>query len=62
MVCSEGPRWLSLVFKQDFDILTLTLLLYTAECCISLRNLIGPSPVCVQSELIHQGLSVGELE
>jgi len=33
-----------------------------AECCISLRNVIGASPMSVRSELIHQGLSVGELE
>ena len=36
--------------------------LHTAECCISFRNLIGPTPVCVQCELIHQGLSVGDFE
>ena len=36
--------------------------LHTAECCISLRNLICPTPVNVQSELIHQGLSVGDVE
>ena len=37
-------------------------LTHTAECCLSLLDLIGPNPVNVKCELIHQGLSVGEME
>lgn len=33
-----------------------------AECCISLRDIISPTLVCVRYELIHQGMSVGDLE
>jgi hypothetical protein len=33
-----------------------------AECCIALGSVISPIPQAVTRELIHQGLSVGELE
>ncbi len=35
---------------------------FIAECCLSLRELIGKSPVSVRRELTHQALPVGELE
>ncbi|XP_064394235.1 phosphatidylinositol 3,4,5-trisphosphate 5-phosphatase 2-like [Halichondria panicea] len=33
-----------------------------AECCLSLRELIGKSPVSVRRELTHQALPIGELD
>lgn len=35
---------------------------YTAECCVSLRNLIGDTPESVVRPLTHSALAVGEIE
>ena len=40
----------------------LYLAIYTAECCVSLRNLIGDSPETVVRPLTHSALAVGEIE
>ena len=34
----------------------------TAECCVSLRNLIGGTPEPVVRPLTHSALAVGEIE
>ena len=41
---------------------TLTFFVSVAECCLSLREVIGKEAVMVVRELTHQGHSVGELE
>jgi len=33
-----------------------------AECCVSLRNLIGDTPETVVRQLTHSALAVGEIE
>ena len=38
------------------------LAVYTAECCVSLRNLIGDTPESVVRPLTHSALAVGEIE
>lgn len=40
----------------------LLIVISIAECCVSLRGVIGNDPVPLNRELTHQGHAAGELE
>ena len=50
------------ILRILIHIVCFSCLLWTAECCVSLRGLFAPAPVSVTKTLIHQGQEIGVLE
>ncbi len=59
-LCMDGCIYVSMHIVCMY--VCMCVCIYTAECCLGLKDAIGGEPAKLESVLIHQGHHVGMLE